>query len=182
RLDRAGRRRRDVRLSRGVLPQVARTRSEFGGPCQMDGEVRAGAPPRRSPGREAPPRRHQQDRPVLRRPFHPLLEPRDGGRAGLARLVRAVDVVAMPRIQPPASGRPVMHRRAGVSMGAAVTIDPTAMCAAATRFAIARLANAARDVGAAVASIVVSLDRYVRIFTAPGLAAAIGVGTVVPAM
>ena len=73
---------------------------------QMAGEMRARPPPRRSAGGKTPPRRHQQDRSVFRRPLHPLQQSGGGelavhsartapGRWPVARSVPAeLEVVA----------------------------------------------------------------------------------------
>ncbi len=64
---------------------------------EVAGEMRARPSPRRSAGRKAPPRRHQQDRPALRRALHALLELRGAGRLSQFNASRSSQSEFQPR-------------------------------------------------------------------------------------
>ena len=97
-LDRAGRRHRPVRLSRGILCRLARAQAagrrrrceNLGRLRSMEARHEARLPARRADRRQAAPRRHRQGEAEVRRQDHPLLRPCRGGvparDAGLSEL------------------------------------------------------------------------------------------------
>ena len=98
-LDRAGRRRRDVRLPRGVL-QGAREagRPRHRGHDEVEGRHERAARQGRGHHRQAAPRPDRHDRARLRRRVHPLLQPRPGLPAGRRRRL------PLSRVAPPSEG------------------------------------------------------------------------------
>ena len=74
---------------------------------QMAGKMRARPPPRRGAGGKAPPWRHQQDRPVFRRPLHPLQQPGRGRLSSSASPMRC----SPRRTSPPRQQRAICRGR-----------------------------------------------------------------------